>query len=53
MDIVEFSRKELGLNTDMNYSLYDIWGKRIIDDAASFIFEIPADDVIFIRYKKQ
>jgi hypothetical protein len=53
MDIVEFSRKELGLNTDMNYSLYDIWGKRIIDDAASFIFEIPADDVIFIRFKKQ
>jgi len=53
MDIVEFSKKELGLNPEMSYALYDIWGKKIIDDAASIIFEIPADDVIFIRYKKQ
>jgi hypothetical protein len=53
MDIVEFSKKELGLNTEMNYALYDIWGKKIIDDTASFIFEIPADDVIFIKYEKR
>jgi hypothetical protein len=53
MDIVEFSKKELGLNPEMNYALYDIWGKKIIDDTASFIFEIPADDVIFIKYEKR
>jgi hypothetical protein len=35
----------------MTYSLYDIWGKRTITDTERFIFEIPADDVVFIRYK--
>ncbi len=51
MDIIKFDKKELGLNPVLNYSFYDIWGKKIIDDAASFIFEIPADDVVFIHYK--
>lgn len=53
LDIIKFNKKELGLNIEMKYSLYDIWDKKIIDDAESFIFEIPADDVVFIRYKKQ
>ena len=51
MDIIKFDKKELGLNPEMNYSLYDIWDKKIIDDAASFIFEIQADDVVFIKYE--
>jgi len=53
LDIIKFDKRELGLDAEMKYSLYDIWGKRSIDDAASFTFEIPADDVVFIRYKKQ
>ncbi len=53
MDIIKFDKKELGLNAEMNYTLYDIWGKKIIDDIPSFIFEIPADDVVFIKYKKR
>jgi hypothetical protein len=53
LDIIKFNKKELGLNIEMKYSLYDIWDKKIIDDAESFIFEIPADDVVFIKYKKQ
>lgn len=53
LDIIKFDKKELGLNSGMTYSLYDIWGKKIIDDTVSFIFEIPADDVVFIRYAEQ
>jgi hypothetical protein len=41
----------MGLKPNVKYALYDIWGKKIIEDAESFIFEIPADDVVFIRYK--
>jgi len=51
MDMVKFSKADLGLHSEMSYSLNDIWGKKIIDDANSFIFEIPADDVIFIHFK--
>jgi hypothetical protein len=51
LDIVKLTKQELGMNPAMGYSLYDIWGKKIIDNADSFIFEIPADDVIFIHYK--
>jgi alpha-galactosidase len=53
LDIIKFDKKELGLNPEMNYSLYDIWGKKIMDDTASFIFEIPDDDVVFIHYKSK
>ena len=40
------------------YNHYDlkpgeIWGKGVIDDAASFTFEIPADDVVFVRYQSK
>ncbi len=52
MDIVKYDKNELGLKPDVSYSLYDIWGKRVIDDAESIIFEIPADDVVFIKYKE-
>jgi hypothetical protein len=48
MDILKFSKEDLGLNKSSNYGLNDIWGKKIIDDKKSFIFEILADDVVFI-----
>jgi len=51
MDMVSFKKEELGLNQGESYQLYDIWGQKIIEDAETFIFEIPADDVVFIRYK--
>ena len=51
MDILKFSKEELGLITGKNYSLYDIWGKKTIDNSEFFIFEIPADDVVFIKFK--
>lgn len=51
LELIRFNKEELGLNKGDSYQLYDIWGQRIIDDAETFIFEIPGDDVIFIRYK--
>jgi alpha-galactosidase len=51
MEIIKFGKKELGLEAELSYALYDVWGKKIMDDAASFIFELPADDVIFIHFK--
>jgi len=51
LELIRFTKEDIGLNKDLTYYLYDIWGQRIIDDGASFIFEIPADDVVFIRYK--
>jgi hypothetical protein len=51
LDILKIDKEKLGLKPNEKYELYDIWGKKIIDDAPSFIFEIPADEVIFIRYK--
>lgn len=52
MELIKFNKEELGLNKGGSYHLYDVWGKRIIEDAETFIFEIPADDVVFIRYKE-
>lgn len=51
MELIRLKKEELGLNKGDSYQLYDIWGQRIIEDAETFIFEIPADDVVFIRYK--
>ena len=51
MELIEIKKEELGLNKGDSYQLYDIWGQRIIEDAETFIFEIPADGVVFIRYK--
>jgi len=53
MELIKFDKEELGLNNAVSYHLYDIWGKRIIEDVKTFIFEIPADDVVFIRYKEK
>jgi hypothetical protein len=53
MELIKFSKEELGLSKTGSYKLYDIWGKRIIEDADSFIFEIPGNDVIFIHFKKK
>ncbi len=51
LELIKFEKLKLGLQPNVKYDLYDIWGKKIIDDAESFIFEIPADDVVFIRFK--
>jgi len=51
LEMISFKKEELGLNQGQSYQLYDIWGQKIIDDAETFIFEIPADDVVFIYYK--
>jgi len=51
MDIIKLNKEQIGLDKNISYNLFDIWGKRIIEDKESIIFQIPADDVIFIRYK--
>jgi len=51
--LMKFDKEKLGLNKSLTYYLYDIWGKRIIEDAETFIFEISGSDVIFIHYKKK
>lgn len=51
MDILELDKAELGLDETVSYALYDIWGKQIIRDADSFVFVIPADDILFIHYR--
>ncbi|MDI1248987.1 MAG: alpha-galactosidase [Lacunisphaera sp.] len=53
MEIIQFSKSDLGLNPGLAYALHDIWGKRTLPDTEQFIFEIPADDVVFIRYQVQ
>jgi alpha-galactosidase len=51
LELINFEKLKLGLQPNVKYELYDIWGKKIIDDAESVIFEIPADDVLFMRFK--
>jgi len=53
MDILKLEKAELGLNAEAAYTLYDIWGKQIIKDDTTLYFTIPADDVIFIRYRSK
>lgn len=50
-EIYKLTKEELGLDKALSYHLYDIWGKEIIEDTETFIFEIPADAVIFIKYR--
>ena len=45
-----FLKTDLGLEPDGVYTLYDIWGKQVIEDRHEFFFEIEAEDVLFIRY---
>ena len=52
-ELIKFDKDELGLNKTGSYHLYDIWVKRMIEDAESIIFEIPGNDVIFIHFKKK
>lgn len=51
MEYIEIEKEEMGLNKEASYNLYDIWDKEIIEDEESFRFVIPANDVVFIRYK--
>lgn len=53
MDKVRLDKTSLGLDPDEEYVLYDIWGKKPIADSGEFIFEIQAQDVLFIRYEKK
>jgi len=53
MELIKLKKEEIGLEKAVSYHLYDIWGKRIIEDSAEIIFEIPGNDVIFIKYKKK
>ena len=50
LELLKLEKEELGLENTISYRLYDIWGKEIIEDADTFYFSIPADDVIFIHY---
>ena len=51
LELEKFDKEELGLEQGVSYTLYDIWGKRIIEDSDTFYFEIPSDDVVFIHYR--
>ncbi len=51
MELIKFNKEELGLNKSDSYHLYDIWGQKIIEDDETFIFEIPGNDVVFIKFK--
>ena len=53
MDVLKFNKDELGLDKEVSYNLYDIWGKQIIEDNKTIYFVIPADDVIFIHYSSK
>ena len=48
---ISLTKSQLGLDVDKEYKLKDIWGKRDLEDGSSLFFEIPGDDVVFIRYK--
>lgn len=52
-ELIKLDKKELGLNQEIAYKLYDIWGKTLIEDSDTFNFAIPADDVIFIHYSSK
>jgi len=53
MDILKLNKEELGLDKEVSYNLFDIWGKRIIEDNETMYFAVPADDVIFIHYSSK
>ncbi|MDX1699195.1 MAG: glycoside hydrolase family 27 protein [Melioribacteraceae bacterium] len=51
LEMIKLNKDQLGLDKNISYQLYDIWGKRIIEDDDPQIFQIQADGVIFIHYK--
>ena len=50
-EIIKLDKQQLGLDKAVFYKLYDIWGKKMIEDAESIYFTIAGDDVLFIYYK--
>ncbi|MEX0982597.1 MAG: glycoside hydrolase family 27 protein [Bacteroidales bacterium] len=52
-ELIKLDKEELGLVKSASYQLYDIWGKRIVEDSDDIIFEIPGNDVIFIHFKNK
>ena len=53
MELIKLEKEEIGLDNAVSYHLYNIWDKEIMDDKETHIFEIPGNDVIFIRFKKK
>ncbi len=53
MELIKLDKEQIGLDKSVSYHLYDIWGKKIINDSDEIIFEIPGNDVIFINYNKK
>lgn len=52
-ELIKLNKEELGLDASASYHLYDIWGKRIIEDSDEIIFQIPGNDVIFVHFKNK
>jgi len=46
-----FTKAELGLDPEQSYTLFEIWGRRMIEDGEEFLLEIDAEDVLFIQYR--
>lgn len=53
MELIKIDKEKLGLNKTVSYNLYDIWGKKIMTDSETFIFEIPGNDVVFIHFTER
>ncbi len=51
LQLVELDKVQLGLRADLPYELYDIWSKKAVEDTEQFYFEVPREDVLFLRYK--
>ncbi|MCF8363025.1 MAG: glycoside hydrolase family 27 protein [Prolixibacteraceae bacterium] len=52
-ELIKLNKHDIGLDLSASYHLYDIWGKRIIEDSDEIIFEIPGYDVIFFHFKNK
>jgi hypothetical protein len=49
---VDKGLKDLGLDLDRNYVLKDLWTQNKLPISGKQRFEIPADGVVFLRYKQ-
>jgi len=50
---IELSMENLGLDTSEDYELQDIFAKATLPVAQKQTFEIPADGVVFLKYKQR
>jgi hypothetical protein len=49
---VELTLEKLGLDSDSEYRLTDIWLQRVFPVADARVVDIPADGVVFLRYER-